>query len=340
MTTLHILSSPYSPVNINNRIDPFSIAVVKFIDQMTRHGWNCVHYGIPDSAVNCELVQCVEVICADNAINIYEYNDRAGSAIAERKQSGDIIVCFHGIENKVAAQANPDLKTVEPSIGYMTSAVFAEYRVFVSYAQMHMYYGQNHMLMTPSWWDAVIPNAITESEFTYSAVKQDYFLYFGRVIENKGVHLAIQATKAAGKQLIIAGPGSLLDMGYTEIPDHVKIAGLCNAEQRRVLMMNAKAVIGPTYYVEPFGNMVAEAYMSGTPAITSDWGGFAETVVQGVTGFRCRSFKDFVEAINNIDSIDPAACRAWAMKNYDDIVVHNQLHDYFKKISEKDFYKL
>jgi glycosyltransferase involved in cell wall biosynthesis len=195
------------------------------------------------------------------------------------------------------------------------------------------------MISNPSWNDAVIPNPITASEFEYNDIKGDYFLYFGRVIENKGVHIAIQATEAAGKKLIIAGPGSLEQLGYNTIPRHVTVTGLCDIEQRKQLMKNAKAIIGPTYYVEPFGNMIAEGYMSGTPAITTDWGGFTETVVNGITGFRCREFKEFVHAINNINAIDPLDCRKYALKNYEDSVVHKKFDNYFNKIKDLDFYR-
>jgi len=339
MTTLHILSSPYSPVNINNRIDPFSIAVIKFIDYMTQYGWNCIHYSTVGTEVRCENVQCIDVVTGDRGNDINTYNDKAGIEIAKRKQLGDMIVCFHGIENKGACDANPELKHIEPSIGYMTEAVWAPYRAFVSYAQMHMFYGARGMLMSPSWFDAVIPNAITASEFEYSENKDDYFLYFGRVIESKGIHIAIQATKAAGKKLIIAGPGDLGNLGYTTTPDHVTMAGLCNADQRKQLMKNAKAILGPTHYVEPFGNMVAEGYMAGTPAITTDWGGFSETVINGITGFRCREFREFVDAINRIDEIDNKDCREYAMNNYEDSVVHALFDSYFQKLDQMDFYR-
>lgn len=339
MTTLHVLSSPNSAVNINNRIDPFSIATIKFLKHMSKHGWNCVYYGIVGSEVSCENIICLPVKSDDASSNVNTYNKNAGEEIKKRKQPGDMIVCFHGIENRGACDANSDLKAVEPSIGYMTSAVFAPYRAFVSYAQMHMFYGERGMLMNPSWFDAVIPNAITASEFEYNDKKADYFLYFGRVIENKGIHIAIQATEAAGKRLIIAGPGDLNYLGYSTLPSHVTAIGLCNAEIRKALMKDAIAILGPTYYVEPFGNMVAEAYMAGTPAITSDWGGFAETVVQGVTGFRCREFKEFVTAIERIGEIDNSTVRDYAMKNYEDSVVHNQFNQWFHKLEELHFYR-
>lgn len=306
---------------------------------MTQYGWNCIHYSIPGSEVSCETVNCLPTISADSGTNVVEYNTRAGKEIALRKKSGDMIICMYGLENKIAAEANSDLKSVEPGIGYTMTAAWATYKVFTSYAQMHMHYGWVGNEQNPGWFDAVIPNGITASEFDYTEEKGDYFLYFGRIIASKGVDLAIQATRVTGQKLIIAGSGSLADLGYTTVPSHVTIAGPCDAEQRRKLMAKAKAILGPTYYVEPFGNMVVEGYMSGTPAITTDWGGFTETVVQGVTGYRCREFREFVDAINNIDRINPRICREWAMTNYEDTVVHKKLDDYLKKIKDSDFYR-
>jgi len=338
MTTLHILSSPYSPVNINNRSDPFSVAAVKFIRYMTQYGWNCVHYSVVGADVPCETYQCLDLITNDKNLNVANYNKAAGQEISRRKSPNDMILCFHGVENKDACDLNPDLKIVEPSIGYDSTAVFAPYRAFVSYAQMHMCYGTKGMLMTPSWFDTVIYNAIDSKEFDLTLDKDDYFLCFGRIISTKGISLAIQATEATGTRLVIAGPGSLKDCGYDTVPKHVEVLGVQNAEQRRQLMSKARAIMGLTYYVEPFGNMVVEGMMSGTPAITTDWGGFTETVIHGETGFRCRNFSDVVSAIENIDKIDNRNCRNWAIANCDDEVIHPQFDSWLKTLSIHDFY--
>lgn len=339
MTTLHILCSPSKPVNIANRTDPFAIAVIKFVQNMEKLNYKCIVYTIVESDVPCEQVRCLNFLYNQTTKNIEEYNRVAGQEIKKRKSPNDLIMCFHGWENQGAAYENQDLIIVEPSIGYDIKAIFAPYRAFTSYSQMHMYYGYKDMLMTPSWYDTVIPNAFTASEFDYNEDKDDYFLMFGRVIENKGIHIAIQSTEKAGKKLVIAGPGTLEELGYRQVPKHVEYVGICDVEQRRKLMSRAKAILGPTYYVEPFGNMIVEGYFSGTPAITSDWGGFVDTVIPNKTGFRCREFRDFTEAIEKIDDINPIDCLNWALSNYEETVVHKKFDLYFQKLQARNFYR-
>jgi glycosyltransferase involved in cell wall biosynthesis len=193
------------------------------------------------------------------------------------------------------------------------------------------------MLMSPSWFDDVIGNPFTVSEFEYSEKKEDYFLYFGRVCEEKGVHLAIQATEKMGKKLVVAGPGSLQALGYDRIPNHVEMFGVANAEQRKQLMKNAKCLFGLTHYVEPFGNMIIEANLSGTPVITTDWGAFPEIVLEGKTGYRVRDFKSLLNAMNLIDKIDLCDCRSWGL-NFSDEVIHMKHKQYLDKVILNSFY--
>lgn len=337
--TLHILSSPTDPVNIKNRTDPFAIAIHKLINNMQNYNWNCIHYSIPGTEVSCETIPCLQYIYNNKNLCIEEYNKNAAEKIKKTKKTDDLILCFHGIENKYAAESNKDIHIIEPNIGYDHAAVFAPFRVFTSYAVMHMFYGHHKMLMNPSWFDAVIANSFTPEEFEFKKEKENYVLYFGRIISTKGIHLAIQATEISGDTLVLAGPGSVNDLGYNELPKHVIYVGVCDVEKRKQLMSNAKAIIGPTYYVEPFGNMIVEGYFSGTPAITTDWGGFTETVINGVTGYRCREMKEFVYALEHIKNIDSVACYHYAMNNYADEIIYKKYDDYFDKIKEGNFYR-
>lgn len=330
---VHVLGNPRVPTGLMNRIDPFAVHAYKYIKHISNY-FEVVHYGVEGAQVDCEHVNVPPI----NNGNVEEFNRVAGEEIAKRKSPGDIIVCFYGIENQQACKMNPDCKAVEPSIGYRTNGVFAPYRVFTSYAQMHYFYGERGMLMNPSWFDDVIGNPFTVSEFDYCDKKEDYFLYFGRVQEDKGVNLAIQATEKAGKKLIIAGPAeNLKHLGYDRVPDHVELAGYCDPVKRNKLMGGAKALLGLTYYLEPFGNMVIEANLCGTPVITTDWGAFPEIVIQGKTGYRVRDFKSLLDAIENIESINPIDCNKWGL-NFSDEAIHYKHYQYLLKVIKSDFY--
>lgn len=329
---VHVLGNPRTPTGLTNRIDPFAVHAYKYIKHLSQH-FHMIHYGIPGAQVDCEHVDI-----PTSPIEIKRFNEIAGEEIRKRASDGDIIVCFFGVDNQLACDMNPNCRPVEPSIGYRANGIFAPYRVFTSYANMHMFYGERGMLMTPSWFDDVIPNPFTVSEFEYCERKEDYFLYFGRVVEEKGVHLAIQATERLGKKLIIAGPGSLQSLGYGKTPDHVEMFGVADAAQRKELMRKAKCLIGLTHYVEPFGNMVIEANLSGTPSITTDWGGFTETVLEGKTGYRVRDFKSLLNAMDSIDKIDLCDCRSWGL-NFSDEVVHMKHKQYLDKVIKNQFYE-
>ena len=258
------------------------------------------------------------------------FTDNMRSALEERVGDGrDAIICitWGGPQIEATSSLTQSACVVESGIGYEhpTSA----YRVYESYAWLHTLLGRDGRLHGGAWYWAVIPNAFDPEMFEYRESPDGYFLYLGRLNDDKGVALAVDVAKRAGRKLKMAGQGN--PDRFLQDASHVEYLGVAGVEERKELLAGAAALLCPTYYIEPFGGVAVEAQLSGTPVITTDWGAFTETVLPNVTGFRCRTMDHFEYAARNIDKIDPASCRKWAM-NYSLSNVSGMYEEYFQML--------
>lgn len=225
------------------------------------------------------------------------YNNRTIAFLQDYiKEHPDEDVLFGvlaGYCQKQVTDALPNLIAPELFIGY--TGVYSPYKVFESITHQHYVYGERHD-DDGKFYDAVIPPYHPKEQFPFSTKRGDkdgeYYLYIGRLIERKGYRIAQQVCEKLGKRLIIAGQ---LDKGQ-EFAGYGEYIGTVGVEERGKLMSRATAVLMPTTYLEPGGNVHVEALLSGTPVITTNFGIFAQTVAQGEDGYRCNTFGDFLEA--------------------------------------------
>lgn len=349
----HVLGVPHTISNKDYLACAFTQKVVKFCTMMKARGHTIIHYGHDKSDVECdENVGVTNDAVLESAYgghdwraNAFKYDladsaykhfyEHAITEVGRRKQKGDFLLCFWGWGHKAIADAHPDMLVVEPGIGY-PGGVFAPYRVFESQSIMAAWFGMKAVASPGhfSWYDAVIPNYFDLNDFDYSAEKDDYFLYLGRIGEHKGVHIAIQVCQAIGAKLKIAGQGNLQAMGYDTTPPGVEVIGYADVETRRKLMSRAKGQFVCTQYGEPFGGVQIEAMLSGTPVISTDWACFGELNLHGITGYRCRTFEQLTWAASNIGNINPQNCRDWAAENFNFDKVGLMYEEFFYSISK------
>lgn len=170
-------------------------------------------------------------------------------------------------------------------------------------------------------WVANIYHGLDLQEFTFNPHPEDYFLFLGRVTAEKGTHLAIEAAKAAGVPIVIAGRSYPSETYWHEKIEpqidgiNVKYVGEANFEAKKILLKNAKALLFPTQVEETFGLSMIESMACGTPVIGWDNGSVAEVVQDRESGYIVKSTKDIVKAIGAIKKISREATRARAV-NY------------------------
>ena len=329
--TYHIIGVPHTISSQIYSSCAYTQKVVKFGKMMTERGHTVYHYGHEKSDIIC--TEHVSVISEQDFNEIYgtdvwkkesftydldnkvykKFFENAIKEIEKRKDKHHFLLPFWGAGVKPICDAHNDMIVVEPGIGY-AGGHWAKWRVWESYAIYHAFCGISNVgTCKQNNYDIVIPNYFDVNDFTYIPPdeKEDYFLFIGRVYDGKGISIAIDATRRAGVKLKIAGP---LFAGYnSDFPEHVEYLGHVNIETRKNLMAKAKGSIIPSQYLEPFGGVQVECLLSGTPTITSDWGAFTENNIHGLTGYRCRTMGDYVEAIKNIGNIKPKDCRKWGL---------------------------
>ena len=320
----HILGLPHTVSSKEYVACAYTQKAVKFGKMMTARGHEVIHYGHEDSDLVCtEHVPVTTNADLEKAYGSYDWrknffkfstDDHAYQTfyrnaireVGKRKQKNDFILPFWGSGTRPVCDAHPDLITVEPGIGY-AGGHWARWKIFESYAIMHAYQGLASVgTCQQSWYDVVIPNYFDLDEFHFAPEeKEDYFLFLGRVYSGKGIDIAVQVTEHIGAKLKVAGQNP----ENRTFPPHVEFVGYAGVEERKRLMSRAKASFVASTYLEPFGGVQVENLISGTPTITTDWGAFVENNPHGVTGFRCRTFADFVDAAKRVDEIDPEVCR-------------------------------
>ncbi|AWS46478.1 glycosyltransferase family 4 protein [Streptosporangium sp. 'caverna'] len=173
-------------------------------------------------------------------------------------------------------------------------------------------------------WAGVVHNAVDVSSFPFRGHKEDWVLWLGRFNEDKGAHLAIDAARAAGRRIVLAGKlTEPVEHRYFE--EHIRprlgpdaeYVGQADADHKRRLLATARCLLFPILWEEPFGMVMIEAMACGTPVVALGRGAVPEVIVDGVTGFIRSDPAELPAAIEAIGRLDPLHCRAHVERCFD-----------------------
>ena len=150
-----------------------------------------------------------------------------------------------------------------------------------------------------------LPNALDVSSMTPRTSVEDFFLYAGRLVEEKGVNLLIEAAAKSNSRIVIAGTGPLdqeLKDQAQQLGVDAQFTGYLEQEELNKLIHSCRAMVLPSTWYENAPMSVIEAYGQGVPVIGADIGGIPELIEKGQTGdiFEAGNSDSLAKAMNAI----------------------------------------
>jgi glycosyltransferase involved in cell wall biosynthesis len=188
-------------------------------------------------------------------------------------------------------------------------------------------------------WSATVHNAIRAETFPFRADKDDYAVFLGRFHPDKAPHLAIDAARAAGLPVVLAGKCSEpLERAYfsreiePRIGSDVTIFGVADAAAKRKLLAHAACMIFPICWEEPFGLVVIEAMVCGTPVVAMGRGAVPELIVHGQTGIVVDHPDELADGILQARGLEPAVCRKHVEANFTVDVMAEGYEEVYRRV--------
>ncbi len=191
--------------------------------------------------------------------------------------------------------------------------------IYKAFPRMPLVSISNHQrLPMPAFinWVDTIPHGLPESLCRFNPHGGDYLAFLGRICRDKRPDRAIEIAKRTGIPLKIAAKVDPADTDYFEqvirpMLDHplIEFIGEIDDQQKGAFLGNARALLFPIDWPEPFGLVMIEAMSVGTPVIAWRAGSVPEIITEGVSGFMVSSIDEGVAAVEKSLTLDRALVR-------------------------------
>ncbi|MGH9179678.1 MAG: glycosyltransferase family 4 protein [Acidimicrobiales bacterium] len=232
------------------------------------------------------------------------------------------IVHDHTVMGPVYAQRYPDLKVVTTVHGPFNDELIDIYGRIADHVPL---IAISHAQSRPAPQipiARVIHHGLDVEEFPFGSGEGGYFLFLGRMSPDKGAHRATEIAYKAGVPLVIAAKmREPWEHQYFErnvqpyLNENLRYMGEVPHEEKLELLANARGLLFPIRWNEPFGMVMIEAMACGTPVLAFPEGAAPEVVQDGKTGFLCQDEDEMVEAVGRAHELDRTECRA-AVEGY------------------------
>ena len=191
-------------------------------------------------------------------------------------------------------------------------------------------------------WVATVPHGLAEELYRPTAEPGgDYLAFLGRISPEKLPDRAIAIAKRTGLKLKIAAKIDVADREYFTAKieplladPQIEFIGEIGESQKSEFLGQAKALLFPIDWPEPFGLVMIEAIACGTPVIAWRCGSVPEVVDDGITGFIVASEDEAVTAVSRAAALDRTKIRAVFERRFAATVMAGNYLDVYSRLTE------
>lgn len=190
-----------------------------------------------------------------------------------------------------------------------------------------------------------IPNFVDVSKFNPNYEHEDYFVYFGRLSEEKGINTLIKSMKYVNKsKLIIVGTGpiekELKEFVVKENIKNVEFVGFKTGNELENIIKQSRFIVIPSEWYENAPMSIIEAMAYGKAVLGSNIGGIPEFIEDNHTGMIFKT-KDEIDLANKINYLIDQEnqtiemgknARIRAEKLYDKTVHYEKIMDLYNEV--------
>lgn len=288
-------------------------------EELVRQGHDVTLFASGDSITNAELDPVVpRALRLDGQMhNSVWYNLLMLERVAQRAGEFDMLhfhidffqfPVFRDIANRTLTTLHGrlDLPEIQPL-----------YRVF-NWAPLVSISNSQRAPMPPVNWRGTVYHGLPADQFHMVEKPKDYLAFLGRISPEKNPIGAIEIAERVGMPLKIAAKIDAVDREYYETvvapviarSPHVEYIGEINEAQKQIFLGNARALVFPIDWPEPFGLVMIEAMACGTPVIAFNRGSVPEVIDDGTSGFIVENVDQAVAALERIDVLSRRKVRA------------------------------
>ncbi|CAH1658960.1 Glycosyltransferase involved in cell wall biosynthesis [Hyphomicrobiales bacterium] len=301
--------------------------IVSFLtEELVRLGHDVTLFASGDSRTKAKLVPCTDMALRLNPAvrDPIPYHMIMLDQVRRRAEEFDILHFHVDVLHAplISAFASRTVTTLHGRLDLPDLVPF--YRAFPDIPLVSISDAQRQP-MPPVNWVGTVPHGVPVDMLPFvDEPMGGYLAFLGRISPEKRPDRAIAIAARSGVPLKIAAKVDKVDQAYWDeviapliaVHPNVTFIGEINDAQKPAFLGNARALLFPIDWPEPFGLVMIEAMACGTPVIAFGSGSVPEVIDDGVSGVIVHDVDEAVEAVRHINHLSRRLVRETFMRRF------------------------